>query len=208
MTEHVPHAILPARAPLGDDVLAQIFTQARTHSQFDGREVPETLLKRAVELAEIGPTAMNAIPARVVFVRSQAAKEKLKPALMGGNVDKTMAAPVTAIIAHDVAFYEDLAKNAPFAPGAREWFAHDSAKAAGFASMNGTLFGGYFIVALRSLGLDAGPMGGFDQGVTDEAFFAGTTWKSNFLINIGYGTGKGIFPRLPRYAFDEMAKIV
>src|SRR5579862_1473832 len=107
MSEHVPHAILPARAAVGEGVLAQIFTQARTHSQFDGREVPEALLKRAVELAEIGPTAMNAIPGRVVFVRSKAAKEKLKPALMGGNVDKTMAAPVTAIIAHDVAFYED-----------------------------------------------------------------------------------------------------
>jgi len=208
MTVEVPHAILPARQALDATALAQIFTQARTHSHFEDREVPEALLKRAVEFAELGPTSMNALPGRIVFVRSKAAKEILKPALMGGNVDKTMAAPVTAIIAHDVAFYEDLAKNAPFAPGAREWFAHDAAKAEGFASMNSSLFGAYFILALRSLGLDAGPMGGFDQAKTDEAFFAGTTWKSNFLINIGYGTGKGIFPRLPRYSFDEMAKIV
>ena len=208
MTIAVPHAVLPARGALDPAALGQLFSEARTHSHFEDRPVPEALLKRAVALAEFGPTAMNALPARVVFVRSPEAKEKLKPALMGGNVDKTMAAPVTAIIAHDVAFFDDLATNAPFAPGAREWFAHDAAKAESFAAMNGTLFGGYFILALRALGLDAGPMGGFDQAKTDEAFFAGTTWKSNFLINIGYGTGKGIYPRLPRYAFDAMAKIV
>ena len=208
MTVNLPHAVLPARSALHDKALAQLFTEARTHSHFEDREVPEALLRHAVELAEFGPTAMNAIPGRIVFVRSQTAKELLKPALMAGNVDKTMAAPVTAIVAHDVKFFDDLAKNAPFAPGAREWFAHDEAGAGAFSSMNGTLFGAYFIMALRSLGLDAGPMGGFDKAKTDEAFFAGTSWKSNFLINIGYGTGKGIFPRLPRYSFEEMAKVV
>ena len=203
-----PKTVLPPRHALGADVLKQLFSEARTHGAFTAKGVPDSLLKHAVELAEFGPTSLNVLPMRIVFVRSKEAKAKLGPTLAPGNLDKTLVAPVTAIIAYDVKFYDDLPRNFPFIPDAREWFAHDEKVADGVASFNGALQGGYFTLALRALGLDAGPMGGFDKAKCDEAFFAGTSWKSNFLINIGYGEDHVPFPRLSRYSVDEMAKFI
>jgi 3-hydroxypropanoate dehydrogenase len=169
--------------------------------------VPDKLLEKAVELAKMGPTSANASPLRIVFVRSQEAKLRLKPALMPGNVDKTMAAPVTAITAHDTKFYELLPRLFPHAD-AKAWFVANEAFANDTAYKNGTLQVAYFIMALRALGLDTGPMSGFDNAAVDAAFFPRGQVKSNVLVNIGYGDTGKLFPRSPRLAFDEIATIV
>jgi len=200
MTVHVP-----VRSPLDATALAQLFTEARTHNGFHEREVPEALLEQAVELAELGPTAANSVPMRVVFVRTKEGKEKLRPALSAGNLDKTMSAPVTAIVAYDVKFYERLPRLFPHAPDARHWFDYDEKVAEGAASMNGTLQGAYLILALRALGLDTGPMGGFDRAKVDQAFFPDGRVKSNFLINIGFGDGRNLYPRSPRLSVQEVS---
>jgi 3-hydroxypropanoate dehydrogenase len=192
---------------LDDRALDQLFRTARTHNGWRPIEVPDTLLEEAVELAKMGPTSANASPLRIVFVRSQEAKLRLKPALMPGNVDKTMAAPVTAITAHDTRFYELLPRLFPHAD-AKAWFAANEAFANDTAYKNGTLQVAYFIMALRALGLDTGPMSGFDNAAVDAAFFPGGQVKSNVLINIGYGDAEKLFPRSPRLAFDEIATIV
>ena len=194
----------PALAPAALD---QLFRQARTHNVYLDKPVPEALLKEAVEIAEWGPTSANTLPMRIVFVRSQEAKEKLKPALMGANVEKTMAAPVTAIVAHDNKFFEHAPRLMPHMD-IRPWFSGNEAFAERTAFQNGTLQAAYFILALRAVGLDTGPMTGFDNAAVDAAFFAGTTVKSNILINIGYGDAAKLFPRNPRFAFDEIASIV
>lgn len=185
----------------------QVFLAARTSNKFTDREVDDATLQRLYETYKWGPTAMNSQPARVIFARSAAAKEKLKGALMSGNVDKTMAAPVTAIIAYDTAFYEQLSTQFPALPGAREMFAGNPALAAETAMRSGTLQGAYLIVAARMLGLDAGPMSGFDADKVNAAFFADGRWKVNFLVNLGWGDPAGNRPRGPRLSFGAAARI-
>lgn len=192
---------------IDNKALDTIFRDARTHSKWLDKPVSEALLAQAWDLAAFGPTSANCEPARIIFVKSAESKAKLKPALAAGNVDKTMAAPVTAIIGHDMEFYEKLPMLFPHTD-ARSWFAGNPPLIDSTAFRNGTLQGGYFIIALRALGLDCGPMSGFDNAAVDAAFFAGTAIKSNFLINIGYGDEAALHPRAPRLGFAEACKIV
>ncbi|MDA8231148.1 MAG: malonic semialdehyde reductase [Magnetospirillum sp.] len=189
-----------------DRALDILLRDARTHAAWTSRPVPEELLRRAWDLARMGPTSANCEPARIVFVTSPAAKERLRPALMEGNVAKTMAAPVTAIIGHDLAFYEKLPRLFPHTD-ARAWFVGNEPLIAATAFRNGTLQGAYFLLACRALGLDCGPMSGFDNSMVDAVFFAGTAIRSNFLINIGYGDPAALFPRSPRLAFEEACRV-
>lgn len=184
-----------------------MFNNARTHSAWLDKPVDDALLKRAYDLAKLAPSSANTQPMRIVFVKSREAKEKLKPCLNEGNIDKTMQAPVTAIIAHDMAFYEKLPVLFPHTD-AKSWFVGNDALIETTAFRNGTLQGGYFLLAARAVGLDCGPMSGFDNAKLDAAFFHGGTWKSNFLINLGYGDASKLHPRSPRPGFDEMCAIV
>ena len=188
--------------------LAQIFTAARTHNAWQPRPVSDELLHQLYELLKWGPTSANCSPARFVFVKSAAAKERLRPALDAGNLAKTLAAPVTAIVATDFAFYEKLGKLFPHEPGARGWFAGkpDVIQSGGFR--NGTLQGAYLLIAARALGLDCGPMSGFNNAAVDAEFFAGTEVRSNFLVNLGYGDASVLFPRSPRLDFDEACQLL
>jgi 3-hydroxypropanoate dehydrogenase len=192
---------------LSDAALDQLFRKARTHNSWLPKPVDDALLRRLIDLVELGPTSANSSPGRFVFVKTPEAKEKLRPALSAGNLEKTMTAPVTAIVGMDMAFYEHLPRLFPHA-NARSWFAGNDAAIFATAFRNSTLQGGYLIMAARALGLDTGAMSGFDAQKVDEAFFAGTTVKSNFLINLGYGDSSKLFERSPRFAFDEVAKIV
>lgn len=192
--------------PLNAEALDQVFREARTHNAWNDRKIDEKTLRDLWELAKMGPTSANCMPARIVFVVSAEAKEKMKPALAPGNAAKTMKAPATAIIAHDMAFYENLPKLFPHTD-AKSWFVGKPSHIETTAFRNGTLQGAYLILAARSLGLDCGPMSGFDNKKVDDAFFAGTTIKSNFLCNLGYGDPKGLRPRGPRLAFDEACRI-
>ncbi|MGQ8630062.1 malonic semialdehyde reductase [Agrobacterium sp. DKPNP3] len=187
---------------LDDAALAALFTEARTHNGWTDDPVSDETLKALYDLVKMGPTSANCSPARFVFVRSAAAKEKLRPALSSGNLEKTMAAPVTVIAAIDSEFYEKLPELFPHAD-ARSWFTSSPAVSEETAFRNATLQAGYLILAARALGLDTGAMSGFDKGKVDAAFFAGTTWKSNFLINLGHGDPSKLFGRLPRLAFDD-----
>jgi 3-hydroxypropanoate dehydrogenase len=187
--------------------LDQLFDKARTNNKWQRRDVPDDLLRSVVEHTKWGPTSANCSPARFVFVKSKEAKARLKPHLDAGNVEKTMAAPATAIIAFDRSFYEYLPRLFPPAD-ARSWFAGKKELADTTAFRNGSLQGGYFILAARALGLDCGPMSGFNNTGVDAEFFAGTEIKSNFLCNLGYGDPAGVYPRSPRFSFDEMARIV
>jgi 3-hydroxypropanoate dehydrogenase len=203
MTVH--QSIEHPHAPISEAALAQIFTEARTHNGFLDKPVPEELLRRAVDIAKIGPTSANQSPLRIVFVRSQAAKERLKPTLSPGNLDKTMAAPVTAITAYDIKFYEHLPFLLPHID-AKSWFDQLPAEVVWeIAHKNGSLQVAYLIIALRAVGLDTGPMTGFDNAKLDAEFFPDGRFKSNVLINIGYGDHAKLFPRSPRFAFDEIA---
>jgi 3-hydroxypropanoate dehydrogenase len=193
--------------PIDQSALDQLFDTARTNNKWQPRDVPDALLRQIVEHMKWGPTSVNCSPARIVFVKSAAAKERLKPHLSSGNVEKTMAAPATAIIGYDLNFYEYLPRLYPPAD-AKSWFAGKKEHAATTAFRNGSLQGGYFILAARALGLDCGPMSGFDNAAVDREFFAGSEIKSNFLCNLGYGDPAGIYPRSPRFSFDEMATIV
>lgn len=186
--------------------LDQLFRSARTHNAWQQKDVPDALLHQLYELLKWGPTSANASPARFVFVKSPEAKAKLKEALAPGNVDKTMSAPVTVIVAQDLAFHDKLPQLFPHAD-ARSWFAGNDALIESTAFRNASLQGAYLILAARALGLDTGAMSGFDAGKLDAAFFAGTTIKSNFLVNLGYGDPAGLFPRSPRLGFDEAARI-
>ena len=192
---------------LNDAALKQLFLDARTFNKFQDRSVDDATLHALVDLLKWAPTSMNAQPGRFLFVRSAEAKALLKPTLMGGNVDKTMAAPVTVVVAHDSAFHEHLPTQFPAMPGAREMFAGNAGLSETTAFRNGSLQGAYLILAARALGLDAGPMSGFDNAAVDKAFFEGTTWKSNFLVNLGYGDASGNWPRGPRLPFETLAKI-
>lgn len=186
--------------------LATLFTDARTHNAWQAKPLPDSLLREIVELMRWAPTSANCSPARFVFVKSPEAKARLRPLLMEGNVEKTMAAPVTAIIGHDLEFYEHLPMLFPHAD-AKSWFVGKDQFIKTSAFRNGTLQGAYFILAARALGLDCGPMSGFDNAGVDAAFFSGTQIQSNFLVNLGYGDPAGLFPRSPRFSFDDIARI-
>jgi 3-hydroxypropanoate dehydrogenase len=198
-------------APLPDAAFDQVFRLARTHNGWTEKAVPELLIRAMYDLAKWGPTSANCAPARFYFVHSPEAKARLKPCLLSGNVDKTMSAPWTVIVAWDEAFYDKVPQLFPHNPGARAWFA--DAPDGGFdaAFRNGTLQGGYLMLAARALGLDCGPMSGFDRAAVDAAFFAPdpemARWKSNFLCNIGYGSDKDLFARLPRLSFEEACRV-
>jgi 3-hydroxypropanoate dehydrogenase len=184
-----------------------LFRSARTHTAWLPKPVDDATLRAAYDLAKFGPTSANMCPLRVVFVKSQPAKEKLKPTLHEGNVDKTMAAPATAIIAMDLHFFDQLPKLFPHAD-AKAWFKDLPENILEYISLrNSSLQGAYFMLAARAVGLDCGPMSGFDNAKVDAAFFPGTTIKSNFLCNLGYGDATKLHPRAPRLTFDEACRI-
>lgn len=183
-----------------------VFHKARTHTVWQEKPVADDLLQEIYNLAKLGPTSANCCPMRVVFVKSPEAKAKLKPTLDEGNVTKTMTAPVTAIFAYDLDFYEHMPFLFPHAD-AKSWFEGKEEVIKTTAFRNGTLQAAYFMVAARSLGLDCGPMSGFDNAKLDEAFFQGTNYKSNFLCNLGYGVEEALFPRSPRFEFDQVCDI-
>ncbi len=191
---------------IDEAALRQLFLDARTHNKWQSKEVPDELLHRLVDVLKMGPTSANCSPARFIFVKSKEAKERLKPHLSEGNREKTMQAPVCAVVGYDLEFYEQLRKLFPHTD-ARQWFVGQPEKIKVTAFRNGTLQGGYLILAARALGLDTGPMSGFDNEGVDKAFFAGTSVKSNFLCNLGYGDRAGVMQRSPRFTFAEMAKI-
>lgn len=192
---------------LHDEGLDLIFREARTFRKFQDIAVPDALLEQLYDLAKMGPTSANCSPMRIVFVKSPEAKERLKPTLDAGNVAKTMAAPVTAIIAQDMEFYEKLPELYPHTD-ARSWFVGKPDYIAYTAFQNSTLQGAYFMIAARALGLDCGPMSGFDNTKLDEIFFANTTLKSNFLVNLGYGDSTSLRPREPRMSFSDVCKVM
>jgi 3-hydroxypropanoate dehydrogenase len=193
---------------MNDNDLDLLFRNARTHNAWLDRPVDDALLRQVYDLARMGPTSANMCPMRIVFVKSRAAKERLKPALHAGNVDKTMAAPVTAIIAMDIHFYEQLPRLFPHAD-ARAWFKDLPDNVLEYIALrNGSLQGAYFMLAARALGLDCGPMSGFDNARVDAEFFAGTTIKSNFLCNLGHGDPAKLYPRSPRLGFEEACKVL
>ncbi|MBU8537074.1 malonic semialdehyde reductase [Falsiroseomonas tokyonensis] len=194
------------RTTLDDQALDTLFREARTANKWQDRPVPDSKIEEIYNLLKFAPTSANSSPARFVFIRTPDAKARLKEALSPGNLEKTMTAPVIAIVAHDTAFYDKLPFLFPHAD-ARSWFAGNPALAETTAFRNGTLQGAYLILAARAAGLDAGPMSGFDNAKVDELFLAGTTWKSNFLVNLGYGDNTGLFPRSPRLSFDEAARL-
>lgn len=190
-----------------DEALDILFRAARTHNAWQDRPVEDDVLRALFDLLKMAPTSANCSPARFQFVKSLAAKERLRPALSAGNVDKTMAAPVTAIVGYDMEFYEKLPQLFPHTD-ARSWFAGKPDHIATSAFRNGTLQGAYLILAARSVGLDCGPMSGFDNDKVDAAFFSGGRIKSNFLCNLGYGDASVLHPRSPRFAFDEACEIL
>lgn len=192
---------------LNDAGLDLLFREARTHNGWTDKEVSDVMLQAVFDLAKMGPTSANCSPLRIVYVKSQAAKERLKPALIEGNVDKTMDAPVTAVLGHDLEFYEQLPKLFPHTD-ARSWFLGNDDLIEATAFRNGSLQGAYFILAARALGLDCGPMSGFDNAMVDQAFFPNGKVKSNFICNLGYGDPSKLFPRSPRFDFDEVCKII
>ncbi|EOU9606953.1 malonic semialdehyde reductase [Cronobacter dublinensis] len=192
---------------LSASALATLFTDARTHSAWLDAPVSDEQLHDIYDMVRLGPTSANCSPARLLFVRTPDAKARLLPALSSGNVEKTLRAPVTAIVAWDHEFYEALPQLFPYAD-ARAWFTSSPAVAEETAFRNSSLQAGYLIMACRALGLDTGPMSGFDRAAVDAEFFSGTTWKSNLLINIGYGDAATLHPRLPRLSFDDACAIV
>jgi 3-hydroxypropanoate dehydrogenase len=196
----------PAYASIDPHALDVLFRHARTYNRFTG-EVSDETLHRLYDLLKWGPTTANTGPARFVFVKSAEAKATLGPALDQGNYEKTMAAPCTVIVAYDLAFYEKLPVLFPHTD-ARGWFDGKSeADLTTIALRNGSLQGAYLLLAARALGLDCGPMSGFDNAKVDAAFFAGTRWRSNFLVNLGHGDRASIFARSPRLSFDEACRI-
>jgi len=194
-------------APLSEAALDQLFTSARTRNAWSDRPVAESLLRKLYDLTKFGPTAVNNTPARFVFLTTPEARARLTPFLMEANQAKSLQAPVNVIIGYDLDFPETLPKLFPHAPGAKDWFA-DKAAAEESAFRNSSLQGGYFLLAARALGLDVGPMSGFDPVGVKQEFFPGTNIVPNFITNLGYGTDENLFPRSPRLTFDEAAKIL
>ena len=194
-------------APLGDAALAQVFTEARTRNGWTDRPVATELHHRLYDLTKFGPTAVNNTPARFVFVTSPEAKARLVPLMSEGNQAKTAQAPVTVIIGYDMNFHDHLAHLFPHAPGARDWFGDETARRES-AFRNSSLQGGYLIAAARALGLDVGPMSGFDPAGIKAEFFPEGDIEPNFIVNLGYGNDDNLFPRSPRLTFEEAARIV
>jgi 3-hydroxypropanoate dehydrogenase len=198
---------MPDQTALNAAVLEQLFRGARTQNKWQDRPIADARLEELYELLKYGPTSANSSPARFVFVRTAEGKAKLKHALSAGNMEKTMTAPVTVIVAYDPKFYDLLPKLFPHNPDARSWFAGSEKLAETTAFRNGTLQGAYLMLAARALGIDSGAMSGFDNAKVDELFFAETGWKSNFLVNLGYGDPSGLFERSPRLSFDEACRL-
>ncbi len=194
-------------ARLNDPELDLIFRTARTHSAWQDRPLGDDVLRDLYDLMKWGPTSANCSPARILFLRTPQAKQRLLPALSAGNVDQTMAAPVTAIIGYDAKFYEQLPRLFPHTD-ARSWFADTPELAETTARRNSALQGAYLMIAARALGLDCGPMSGFDQAKVDHEFFPHSPIKSNFLCNLGYGDASGLHPRNPRLDFDDACKLL
>lgn len=193
---------------LDEPALRQLFLDARTYSYWlEDKTIEDDLLAELHKLLALPPTSANCSPGRFVFIRSAEAKARLKPALMEGNADKTMKAPVTAIVAYDMRFHDHLPQLYP-PTDAKSWFEGNDPLIEETAFRNGTLQGAYLIMAARSLGLDCGPMSGFDNKLVDEEFFAGTTYRSNFLCNLGYGNVDRLHPRSPRFSFEEACQIL
>ncbi len=192
---------------INDEALDIVFRDARTRNGWEARDVSQTLIQAVYDLTKMGPTSANCSPARFVFVSSDEGKARLMPHLMEGNQEKTKSAPCCVIIAHDLDFYEHLPTLFPHTD-AKSWFVGNDDLIKETAFRNGTLQGAYFMIAARALGLDCGPMSGFDQEGVNKEFFAGTNFKANFLCNIGYGTDKDLFPRSPRFDFGEVCEIL
>jgi len=191
---------------INQKALDQLFNNARSHNAWKDKKVSDKKLKKLFDLMKMAPTSANCSPLRIIFVKSDEGKKQLKPTLMEGNVDKTMSAPVCAILAYDLDFYEHLPKLFPHT-NAKSWFEGRPKHIENTAILNASLQGAYFIMAARSLGLDCGPMSGFNKKQVDELFFSGTNIKSNFLCNLGYGDPEGLFERSPRFEFAEVCEI-
>ncbi len=202
-----PSSLAAIKTPISHEALDQLFRDARTYSTWLSEPVPVELLRKALELARLGPTSANASPGRFVFLTTSEAKARLKPVLAPGNVDKTMAAPVTVIVAWDTEFYENLPKLFPQAD-MRSYFVGNQALITETAFRNSSLQAAYFILAARALGLDCGPMSGFDAVKLNAAFFPDGKWKVNLLCNLGYGDPSKLHPRNPRLSFEEAAVIL
>ncbi len=190
--------------PAGRDLL---FNDARTHNGWTSEPVSDDTLRELFDLLKMAPTSANCSPGRFLFLHSPESRQRLAPALLPGNLEKTLAAPVTVIVAHDLAFHEQLPMLFPHAD-ARSWFAGNDELIRATALRNGTLQGAYLIMAARAVGLDCGPMSGFDNEKVDAEFFAGTPWRSNFLCNLGHGDPSKLFPRSPRLRFDDACRIL
>jgi 3-hydroxypropanoate dehydrogenase len=194
-------------APLNDVALSQLFTEARTRNAWSDRPVAPELLQKLYELTRFGPTAANTTPARFLFLTSPEAKARLSPFMSEANRGKTLQAPVNVVICHDIEFHEHMPLLFPHNPGAKDWFGElEGRKAA--AMLNGSLQAGYFMIAARALGLDVGPMIGFDAAGVKAEFLADSSWVPSFVINLGYGTDENLFPRSPRLDFDTAARIL
>ena len=193
---------------VSDDALDQLFRNARTYRAWLDRPVSEETLRQLYELLKWGPTSANGSPARFLFIRSREGKERLRPTLSPGNVEKTMTAPVTVVVAYNLRFYEKLPKLSPHNPKMRDLFVSNPRFAEETARRNSSLQGAYLIIAARSLGLDCGPMSGFDNARLDEEFFGAGHVKSNFLCNLGYGDASKLHPREPRLEFNEACTIL
>lgn len=193
-------------ASLDERALAQLFLEAHTHNAWQSREISEQTLRQLYDLVKMGPTSANCCPARFVFVRSTAGKDKLLPCVSAGNADKTATAPCTVIVAYDKRFYDQLPTLFPHTD-ARSWFTGSEAFAEQTALRNSSLQAGYLILAARAMGLDTGPMSGFDPQAVDAAFFDGTDWSVNLLVNLGYGEPSGVRQRLPRLDFEDACRL-
>jgi 3-hydroxypropanoate dehydrogenase len=192
--------------PLSQEALEQLFVGARTHHAWTDRPVEDVILRQLYDLMKWGPTSLNSCPVRLLFLKSKAAKEPLIPCLSAGNVSQVQAAPATVVVAHDLGFVETLPRLMPHMD-TRPFFTGKQSLIDVTAFRSGTLQGAYMILAARSLGLDACPMSGFENAKVDEAFFAGTAWRSNFICNLGYGDDSKLYPRAPRLDFDEACRI-
>ncbi len=190
------------------DIKKIIFSNARTYNDWQRKGVSNKILNELYDLIKFGPTSANCSPSRIIFIKSPEAKERLKPFIIESNLEKTMTAPVTAIIAFDIDFHKHLPKLFPHDLDAQNWFNYSQEVAYTNAFRNSSIQGGYFIIAARMLGLDCGPMSGFDQNGLDKEFFPNSNIKSNFLCNIGYGDPTNIFKRSPRFEFDEVCEIL
>lgn len=196
------------KQPLSEDAKDLIFREARSYNRWSDEDVPDEMLKELHELMKWGPTSANCWPMRIIYLKSNAAKERIKPHLIEGNITKVMTAPVIAVIAYDLKFYDRIPELFPHNPGAREWFSDDEQVAFATAFRNGTLQGAYLMIAARALGLDCGPMSGFDNEGVDKEFFPDSQYKSNFICALGVGTTEELFPRNPRPSFDSVCEIL